>query len=91
MVSEKVIVCNPSGLHARPASTFAQVTAKFKSTVIIRKDGKEYNAKSIISILKACVKHQEEMELLVNGCDEQEALVAIVGAVKSGLGETVTT
>ncbi|WP_130870596.1 HPr family phosphocarrier protein [Intestinimonas massiliensis (ex Afouda et al. 2020)] len=91
MLTEKVTVCNPSGLHARPASAFVQTTGKFKSKVAIRKDGEEYNAKSIISILRACVKYQEEVEVVVNGDDEAEALSAIVAAIKGGLGEKILT
>ena len=53
------------------------------------KNGKSYNAKSIISILSACVKYSETFEIRVNGEDEQEALTAIVDAVKSGLGEKI--
>lgn len=89
MTSETIVIVNPSGLHARPASNFVKLTARFNSSVEIVKNGKSYNAKSIISILSACVKYSETIEIRVNGEDEQEALTAIVDAVKSGLGEKI--
>lgn len=89
MTSETIVIVNPSGLHARPASNFVKLAARFNSSVEIVKNGKSYNAKSIISILSACVKYPETIEIRVNGEDEQEALTAIVDAVKSGLGEKI--
>jgi len=89
MTSETIVIVNPSGLHARPASNFVKLAARFNSSVEIVKNGKSYNAKSIISILSACVKYSETFEIRVNGEDEQEALTAIVDAVKSGLGEKI--
>lgn len=89
MVSKKIIIPNPSGLHARPAGTFVKTAGHYKSTVNIIKNGKTYNAKSILTILSACIKCQEEIELEVSGPDENEALTAIVSAVKNGLGEQV--
>lgn len=89
MTSETIVIVNPSGLHARPASNFVKLAARFHSSVEIVKNGKSYNAKSIVSILSACVKYSETIEIRVNGEDEQEALTAVVDAVKSGLGEKI--
>lgn len=89
MVTEKITVLNPSGLHARPASNFVQTTGQFKSTVHFSKSGNIYNGKSILSVLSACVKYKDEIELQVNGSDESEALYTISTAIKSGLGEKI--
>ena len=45
------------------------------------------NAKSVLSVLGACVKSGDEITLICEGEDEQEALDALVAAVESGLGE----
>lgn len=87
MTSECVVIANPSGLHARPASNFVKTAARYRSAVEIVKAGKSFNAKSIVSILSAGVKCSESIEIRTNGEDEQEALDAILEAVKSGLGE----
>lgn len=90
MVNKKIIIPNPSGLHARPAGKFVTTAGHFKSTVKIIKNGKPYNAKSILTVLSASIKFREEVELEISGPDETEALDAIVAAVNSGLGENIT-
>ncbi|MDE7223862.1 MAG: HPr family phosphocarrier protein, partial [Acetatifactor sp.] len=45
------------------------------------------NAKSVLSVLGACVKCGDEIEFICEGEDEQEALKTLIGAVESGLGE----
>lgn len=45
------------------------------------------NAKSALSVLGACVKSGDEIELFCEGPDEEEALAALVQAIESGLGE----
>lgn len=89
MVTEKITVLNPSGLHARPASNFVQTTGQFKSTVHFSKGGNIYNGKSILSVLSACVKYKDEIELQINGSDENKALDFISAAIKNGLSEEI--
>ena len=45
------------------------------------------NAKSVLSVLGACVKCGDEIELVCEGADEKEALEALVKAIEGGLGE----
>ena len=87
MVSKKLTLTNKTGLHARPASNFVKETSKYKCSVIMVVAGKQYNAKSILAVLSACVKCTTEIEIVCDGVDEQEALEGIVSAVQSGLGE----
>ena len=51
MVEKNFVVKNETGLHARPASLFVQKAAKFKSTIKLKKDGKEGNPKTIIYVM----------------------------------------
>ena len=44
------------------------------------------NAKSVLSVLGACVKSGDEIELICDGEDEEEAMKAMMDAVESGLG-----
>ena len=45
------------------------------------------NAKSVLSVLGACVKCGDEIEFVCEGEDEKEALKTLVQAVEDGLGE----
>ena len=87
MVSQKITITNPQGLHMRPAGVFAKGVAKFESDVTIHFNGKDTNAKSLLNIIGACIKCGSEIELECNGPDEEEALKTAVELIESGLGE----
>ena len=87
MTSQKVTVKNPTGLHLRPAGILCKEAMKYKSLITFTFDGGTANAKSVLSVLGACVKCGEEIELVCEGADEETALQALVSAIESGLGE----
>ena len=81
MVSQKVVIKNPTGLHLRPAGNLCREAMQFKSLITFA------NAKSVLSVLGACVKCGDEIELHCDGADEEEALHSLVAAIENGLGE----
>lgn len=87
MVSQKVVIKNPTGLHLRPAGILCKEAMKFKSLITFSFKGNTANAKSVLSVLGACVKSGDEIEFRCEGEDEEEALKTLVEAVESGLGE----
>ena len=87
MVSKKVTIKNPTGLHLRPAGELRKTAIQFKSKVTFAFDGGTSNAKSVLSVLGACVKSGDEIELICEGEDEEEALKKMVEAIEAGLGE----
>lgn len=87
MVSKKVTIKNPTGLHLRPAGELCKTAIQFKSKVTFVFDGGTSNAKSVLSVLGACVKSGDEIELICEGEDEEEALKKMVEAIEAGLGE----
>ena len=87
MVSQKVIIKNPTGLHLRPAGILCKEAMKFKSLITFSFRGNTANAKSVLSVLGACIKTGDEIELICDGEDEEEALASIVKAIENGLGE----
>ena len=78
MVEKLFVVKNETGLHARPASLFVQKAAKYKSTIKVKKDGKEANAKSIISVLSLGASFGSEITIIADGPDAEEAVAALV-------------
>jgi len=60
---------------------------QYKSLVTFHYRGNTANAKSVLSVLGACIKFGDEIEFVCEGDDEDEALKAMVEAVESGLGE----
>lgn len=87
MVSQKVTIKNPTGLHLRPAGILCKDAMEFKSLITFQFKDTTANAKSVLSVLGACVKSGDEIELFCDGPDENEALASLVGAIESGLGE----
>ena len=88
MVRQKVCVANPSGLHLRPAGKFCEKAIDYKSHITFKYRGDNVgNAKSVLSILGACVRSGDEIEIICEGADEQEALEGMVALVESGFGE----
>ncbi|HJB32933.1 MAG TPA: HPr family phosphocarrier protein [Candidatus Blautia merdipullorum] len=87
MISQKVTIKNPTGLHLRPAGILCKEAMKFKSLITFRFRDGSANAKSVLSVLGACVKCGDEIELVCEGEDEEAALETLVAAIESGLGE----
>ena len=83
MVSQKVIIKNPTGLHLRPAGILCKEAMKFKSLITFSFRGNTANAKSVLSVLGACVKCGDEIELTCEGEDEEEALKHITEFIKN--------
>jgi phosphocarrier protein len=91
MVSAKVRIKNPTGLHLRPAGEFYDAAVRFGSKVMVEKVSENKlisaNAKSVLSILGACIKSGDEITIICDGEDEEEALREMVRIVEDGLGE----
>jgi phosphotransferase system HPr (HPr) family protein len=79
MVIKKVKVLNESGLHARPSSVLVRAASKFKSEFYIRMYGYKVNGKSILGVMTLAADHGAEMELILEGPDEEAAAEALAG------------
>ena len=69
MVSRKVTVTNPTGLHLRPAGNLCKEAMKYKSMITFQFRDTTANAKSVLSVLGACVKSGDEITLICEGED----------------------
>ncbi len=87
MVTKKIVISNPTGLHLRPAGNLCKVAMNYKSHITFAYGENTANAKSVLSVLGACIKCGDELVFKCDGPDEQEALDAIISAIESGLGE----
>jgi phosphocarrier protein HPr len=84
MVKQKVTIENPTGLHLRPAGLLCKEALRFQSSIKFEYGNTTANAKSVLSVLGACVKCGE---LICEGADEKEALETITELINGGLGE----
>jgi phosphotransferase system HPr (HPr) family protein len=81
---------NVVGLHARPAAVFVQTAARFRSNITVRNLTREtppVNAKAILAVLTLGAERGHEIEIVAEGPDEAEAIVALRSLVESRFGE----
>lgn len=79
MVTKEIVLTNQGGLHARPATFFAQLCNTFKSNITVRLGDKQANAKSVISIMTLGAGTGKTITLTVEGDDEVLAMEQITG------------
>lgn len=77
MAELRLTVIDPSGLHARPAARFVQAASRFTSRIVIRQDGREADAKSLIALLGLTIRPSTEITLSADGPDADDALAAL--------------
>lgn len=87
MVSQKVVIKNEAGLHARPAGILAKEAMKCKSNVMILVGEKKVQVKSVLNLMAAAIKCGMEVELVCDGENEEAELKELVALIESGLGE----
>jgi len=73
-MERELTILNKLGLHARPAAEFVRCARRFKCTVLIRKDGAEYSAASILDVLSANLDCGSRMIVIADGPDASQAL-----------------
>lgn len=64
---------DPLGIHARPAGELVKVSKKYECNIMLRANGKEADAKSILEIMSLGVKQNDVVEVLADGKDAREA------------------
>lgn len=89
MIRQIAVVKNSTGLHLRSAGVLCNLAGQYKSSIRFQTGASSGNAKSVLSVLGACIGCGEELEFICEGPDEAEALQAVVHAVESGLGESI--
>jgi phosphotransferase system HPr (HPr) family protein len=89
MLEAKVKLINQLGLHARAAAQLVRLASSFQSSIqLMRTDNRVMaEAKSILSVLTLAAAKGTELELKVDGEDEQEAFRAITEIFANGFGE----
>ncbi len=76
--SKMVVIKNPQGLHARPASLFVNLAQRFHATIEVVKEENIVDGKSILSILTLAATMGTELTIRAEGEDAQSALDALV-------------
>ena len=83
MYTQEVTIHSEVGLQARPATFFIQKANEFKSTILVEKEERRVNAKSLLGILSLGITKGTTINLIADGPDEEEAVSALVELITS--------
>ena len=83
----EIMITNSSGLHARPATFFIQKANFYKSTILIEKDNRKVNAKSLLGVLSLGITRGMEITISAEGDDAQAAIDALDALIESNFEE----
>ena len=72
--SREMVVQNQLGLHARPASRFVKMATRFKSEILVVKEGEEVNGKSIMGLMMLAAGPGTTLTVTAEGSDAAEAV-----------------
>jgi len=87
MIKKKARVINKLGLHARPSALLVTTASRFESEVYFSRDSLRVNGKSIMGVMMLAAEQGVELEVEVNGPDEEAAMAEIIKVIESGFGE----
>jgi phosphocarrier protein len=82
-----VMIQNERGLHARAATKFVQLAAKFPCDIQVGKDGTEVSGKSIMGVLMLVAGKGSSITLKAKGDQAAEAITALAQLVAEKFGE----
>lgn len=86
MIERTVTIGSKSGLHARPAAVFVQNARGFQSQIMLSKNDKIVNGKSILSVLTLGAEQGDKVILQANGDDAEPAISKLASLLEGDLG-----
>jgi phosphocarrier protein HPr len=87
MIQATLTISNKLGLHARASAKFTKLAGSFRSEVFLTRNERRVNAKSIMGVMMLAAGVGSQVEIEVEGEDEQEALQALTALVDDKFGE----
>jgi phosphocarrier protein HPr len=87
MIQTKITIINKYGLHARAAAKFVTTASAFSSNISMGKDGQLIDGKSIMSVMMLAASKGAELDMCIEGKDEQDACDAICSLINNYFDE----
>lgn len=73
-LKKKLIIKNPQGLHARPASIFVKIANKYEAEVTVKKGRQQVNGKSIMGLMMLAANEGTTITIEIDGKDARRAM-----------------
>ena len=87
MLQQDVLIVNKLGLHARASAKLTQLASGFKSEVMLSRNNRRVNAKSIMGVMMLAAAKGATIGIETSGPDEAEAMQALVNLINDYFGE----
>lgn len=87
MIRETITIINKLGLHARAAAKLVGCAESFQSSIRLARGEREVDGKSIMSVMMLAASCGTDIELIIDGEDEQAARDALVALINDRFGE----
>lgn len=87
MLQQDVLIINKLGLHARASAKLTQLATRFKCEVMMSRDKRRVNAKSIMGVMMLAAAKGMTISIETNGVDEEEAMQALLKLINDYFGE----
>ena len=85
MVRAEVTIGNREGIHLGPANKIVNVAEQFHSTIHLKTEHMDINAKSIINLVSGIFRYGDTLLCVCDGPDEKQALAAMKEVLSSDL------
>ena len=85
MLKKIIGINNKYGIHARPSSKISEMVNQHQSQVTIKYNDREADASSVMSLILLCVEPQTQIEIIVEGSDEQDIFTKLVDYLEQEL------
>ena len=85
MLKKLININNKYGIHARPSSRISEIVSHHQSQVIIKYNDREADASSVMSLILLCIEPQTQIEIIVEGTDEEEVFIKLVDYLEQEL------
>lgn len=83
MVSQTLVINNPTGLHTRPGQRFVKTAQQYESDITVTKGEASANGKSLLKMLKLGISQGDSVVIECSGADETDALKSLAEFVQT--------
>jgi len=87
LIQQTTNIVNKLGLHARAAAKFVTQASLFDSDITVKRNGQNVNGKSIMGVMMLAAAKGSEIELIIDGPDEQQAMQSLLELIENRFGE----
>lgn len=87
MLQKTTTIINKLGLHARAAAKFVTQASLFESDINLKRNGQDVNGKSIMGVMMLAAAKGAEIELIIDGADEKQAMQSLLELIENRFGE----